>query len=264
MIPTTYTAQVLADLCRPESIDEFFEERYEIKADGLWVRDAQPGALVANRDIAEWHPRRDRELPALPFPFTSRDLAVFMLAGYGGGLLEKFQSGPRGIRHKDALAELGPNADKAREVWTDAYKLLIKAVRQFGRDDNGVRMSAEWLLSSVPLADAAAGATAESSLPILQETGMVRHHIGKTLGHDVMTPLIGKAQAASSDPLDVAEVWAAMCAMADLRPPPAPLIGRDDESLKYRSGGADVVELFTRKKLGQRLKRMAEKARKRP
>ena len=146
MIPTTYTAQVLADLCRPESIEEFFEERYEIKADGLWVRDAQPGALVANRDIAEWHPRGDRGLPALPFPFTSRELAAFMLAGYGGELLEKFQREPRGIRHKDALAELGPNADKARAVWTDAYRLLIQAVRNFGRDDDGVRRSAEWLL----------------------------------------------------------------------------------------------------------------------
>ena len=146
MIPTTYTAQVLADLCRPESIEEFFEERYEIKADGLWVRDAQPGALVANRDIAEWHPRRDRGLPALPFPFTSRELAAFMLAGYGGGLLEKFQSGATGERDEGALTDLGKNADKARGVWCEAYDLVIEAAQLFGRDDEGIRRSADWLL----------------------------------------------------------------------------------------------------------------------
>lgn len=79
---------------------------------------------------------------------------------------------------------------------------------------------------------------------------------------DVLVPLIEKAQEMCDERFDTASVWARLCVMADQRPPPPPLIGRDDDgALRFRRGSLDKVAFFKRSDLSKRLRRQAEKAR---
>jgi hypothetical protein len=160
MTQKLYSMQVLKDLCGPakrsgeppqKTINDFFGthwfDAYEVRPDGVWLLDAPPGESL---DVAEWHPRRDRERPALPLPFSVHDLAAFMLSGGGAGLFEKFYNASNGESNGVALDELGPNADKAREVWLAAFVLIVDATAQFGRSDEAVRQAADWLLAATP------------------------------------------------------------------------------------------------------------------
>ncbi len=158
--------------------------------------------LEAERLGWTWHPARDSGKPVLPVPFTACQLAAFMLAGEGMNLYEKFDFGavvdwrtipelPDGTAddekqsraqriaylqqvERDASAEfetalrsLGDNADEAREVLRDAIRLRRKADAENGRSDEGVRLSAKWLLDGgqgTCNADADTPATLDHSL----------------------------------------------------------------------------------------------------
>jgi hypothetical protein len=117
----TYSEQVFLDICGQDRAELL--EAYAVKPNGLWVLDAPAGLTRGGRDIWEWHPLRNREVPALPFPFTASQLAAFMWAGNGHGILEKFliyvaskAEADQGLHFcalgEPALAELGPNGGR--------------------------------------------------------------------------------------------------------------------------------------------------------
>lgn len=68
---------------------------------------------------------------------------------------------------------------------------------------------------------------------------------------DALTPVIELAQTQCRNPLDTAEVWAALLVLAEKKSPP--LIGATEEGLQYLSNGS--AEIFKRDSLRKRLAR---------
>lgn len=68
---------------------------------------------------------------------------------------------------------------------------------------------------------------------------------------DTLTPVIERAQNSCLNPLDAAEVWAALQVLA--RQKSAPLFGETEEGLQYYKGNEAAI--LNRKSLGQRLAR---------
>jgi hypothetical protein len=102
---------------------------------GLWVRLDHGMTHQRERDVVEWNPHGDVTVPALPIPFTERELAAFMIGG-GGWFL----------RNKDE-AEFGDNAASAVRAYMHASRLCEGAEAEFGTDDAGVRRAAASLLA---------------------------------------------------------------------------------------------------------------------
>lgn len=76
---------------------------------------------------------------------------------------------------------------------------------------------------------------------------------------DVFQPLVEDAVRACGS-VEPARVWATLCEMADRRPPPPPLIARDDTgALKYRKTTSDLPGFVDLPKLRKRLRRIVAK-----
>src|SRR5437867_3098690 len=92
---TTYLLATLEAMCAKRrdgtasSINEMLPW-HTLKDDGLWLRQAPDLLGPDEREVMSWHPKQDRARPALPLPFTARDVAAFMLAGGGLFLHELF------------------------------------------------------------------------------------------------------------------------------------------------------------------------------
>ena len=85
---------VLTKTGKMHAPDRIVSGNYDIRDDGVWLRENN---VV---DALNWTPVCDLEegfespdpltTPALPFPFTARQLAAFMLSGWGWHLGERF------------------------------------------------------------------------------------------------------------------------------------------------------------------------------
>lgn len=85
--------------------------------------------------------------PALPIPFSSRNLAAFMLDAAGHGLQGRFgriEHGP----DEDEIGSLGIRATKVRKVLREAYKLAQAAQCVVGADNFDEQQRAADLLSA--------------------------------------------------------------------------------------------------------------------
>ncbi len=167
MGPRKYSRATLELLCWPDGINDRLPW-HELKETGLYLADepfrswARRGIFDSpEREVVEWHPRRDPELPALPLPFSARELAAFFLAGGGTFLLEPFENDD--VPDEEAMALLGENGDAAREVLREACRLRKKAVDRFGHSSEGTRHAAEWLL------DGAGAPTEPQAEPVAAE-----------------------------------------------------------------------------------------------
>jgi hypothetical protein len=149
LVTKVYSLPTLAALCglrdssaegAPSCIESVLEW-HEVRDGGLWLK-APPGLLFpVEREVLSWHPRQERELPALPIPFTARELAAFMLFGGGWFLYELFADEAKAIGELERLS-----ARNAAEVMRDALALRKEALAKFERDDEKVRNAALWLL----------------------------------------------------------------------------------------------------------------------
>lgn len=157
----TYTIETLKQICGDEKLKEVFET-HKSREDGLWVRKLPQRErrflTRAEQAIFEWHPEGNLDRPALPYPFTARQLAAFSLAGGGSAIREicvttVSRSPDDGIPDEltaldeEYLAELGDNADDAREALREVHRLYAECVARFGSTDKGVRDAANWLLA---------------------------------------------------------------------------------------------------------------------
>lgn len=149
MEPKKYSCASLRAMCGRQSVKEVLPW-HDLKDDGLWLAERERFIAFNEREVMEWHPRRNSKVPALPVPFSANELAAFFLAGGGTLLHDVFDDGDS--LDEAALAALGSNADDEREVLREAHRLYLEANSRFGRDDEGVRKAAEWLLHDAPVA----------------------------------------------------------------------------------------------------------------
>jgi hypothetical protein len=124
-----------------------------VKEDGIW-------SSGWGMEAIDWHPYSEldkpithspRHHPYLPFPFSARDLAAFMLDGLGYFVRSKFGEWADGPI-EDVLAEMPKNASTAKHAVKcafDAYRDAIKEVGeldptyvQLERDCNDARATA--------------------------------------------------------------------------------------------------------------------------
>jgi hypothetical protein len=197
MADKRYELNTLEEICRDldaelPSVEQYFEH-HDLRADGLWVRLLKRRAWpqLSRHEFAwlEWHPLGNLELPALPIPFTARQLTAFALGGRAGFILDvgtaravRFEDetdaafqrrfgltadeatavcampNPPELLESNSLMALGANADKAREVLREVHQLYAECVERFGVSDEGVREAAEWLCEVAPLAEEASQA----------------------------------------------------------------------------------------------------------
>jgi hypothetical protein len=189
----TYTLPVLLDLCggTEEDLRDVLPW-HDLKDGGLWLSSSTYGLTGVDLETLGWHPLNEKTMPALSVPFTARGLAAFMLAGGGLSLFDRFDEAPiefvdipaadtqrsegdhflipeqKVLNYLDrrdllevGLHQLGENSGKSREVMTEALRLRRQADVKFGRDDEGVRKSANWLLNDAHRESVAAVAAHE-------------------------------------------------------------------------------------------------------
>ena len=117
---------VLTKTGKMHAPDRIVSGNYDIRDDGVWLRENN---VV---DALNWTPVCDLEegfespdpltTPALPFPFTARQLAAFMLSGWGWHLGERFSDVTGALDTKVVSLLLGGKRDaKLRESITAAF-----------------------------------------------------------------------------------------------------------------------------------------------
>lgn len=120
--------------------DGYIRPNYEIRDDGAWLRASD---VV---DSLNWTPACDLSAahdspdplttPALPFPFTARYLAAFMLDGWGWFLHQRFVGADGLLDVETAQALLGGVRDaKPREAIEAALAALVQARHFVGEPD---------------------------------------------------------------------------------------------------------------------------------
>lgn len=119
--------------------DVAIQPNYDIRDNGVWLRDGQVR-------LFDWTPVCDLEegygspdpltTPALPFPFTARQLAAFMLDGWGWFLAERFVGEDGEVDAEVVKMLLGGARDaKPREAITAAFAALSAARKRVGEPD---------------------------------------------------------------------------------------------------------------------------------
>lgn len=130
---------LLTDSGTLSAADDSIQPNYDILDNGLRLRDRQ-------ERMFDWTPVCDLEegpnspdpltTPALPFPFTARQLASFMLGGWGWFLAERFAGEDGEIDAEIVKTLLGGVRDaKPREAITAAFAALSEARKHVGEPD---------------------------------------------------------------------------------------------------------------------------------
>ncbi|MFN3861703.1 MAG: hypothetical protein ACK4R2_09565 [Roseateles sp.] len=146
----------LEKLVEPDSLDDAFRF-HEVRQDGVWLKpfQAQPAELRAFYYDAEfqvltWTPCGDH-CPALPFPFSARQLAAFLVWGQGSDVVERWSRGDV----EERIAGDGARVHPVFLMLRAAHDLLDQASSHFperladGRavDEEAVANDrADWLL----------------------------------------------------------------------------------------------------------------------
>lgn len=132
---------LLYDDCIVAWQDDYVKPNYDLRADGAWLR---PNDVV---DFVNWSPACDLEegpdspdpltTPALPFPFTARQFAAFMLDGWGWFLHQQFADADGRLDVETMHARLGGVRDaKPREALAEAFAALACARQHVGEPDS--------------------------------------------------------------------------------------------------------------------------------
>lgn len=114
---------------------------YEIRSDGVWIK------TNTGNNLFDWTPVCDLEespdspnpqtTPALPFPFTARQLAAFMFYGWGASLAERFAGHDGKIDEKMVELLLGGAFDvKIREAIRAAFIARAEAEKNIAKPDS--------------------------------------------------------------------------------------------------------------------------------
>lgn len=120
--------------------DSYIKPNYELRDDGAWLR------TDSSVDSLNWVPACDLEegpaspdpltTPALPFPFTARHLAAFMLHGWGWPLHQRFAGEDEQLDADAVKVLLGGVRDaKPREAIAGAFEMLARGRQQVGEPD---------------------------------------------------------------------------------------------------------------------------------
>lgn len=157
----TLVVQFLGDGAVDED-DSYISPNYELRDDGAW--------LVTNdiQDSLNWTPACDQAefhngpdpltTPALPFPFTARQLAAFMLDGWGWFLHQRFvgDDGLLDVEMVEAL--LGRVRDaKPREAIKAAFDALAQARCVVGEPDADLAKAENFVARSLAELNISAG-----------------------------------------------------------------------------------------------------------
>jgi hypothetical protein len=147
-----YGKKVAAAICAMAVLPEALE----VRDDGVYVRDEYQ-LHDSPEEVFSWTPPCDMDwpnspdplgAPSLPIPFTSAELAAFMLHGIGGSIQEIFGEFGDPPDEK-ALARLGPKSGKARKALREAYSLALEAQSVVGRLNNKLQQRANELLGEL-------------------------------------------------------------------------------------------------------------------
>ena len=261
-----------------------YSDALDVREDGVHVKDEYLDADLTGQAFT-WIPACEMDwpgapdpltAPALPIPFSARNLAAFMLDGAGQGLQSMFghiEHGPDELE----LADLGTRATKIRKALREAYALAQEAQSVAGADNHDEQQRAAEMLRNEPRALMAvarhAQAAAETrhsewlramvhqllrpSPPVVATTDAPEAATAQTIVHstkvrrDTLTPVIEAAQKQCRNPQDTAEVWAVLQVLAQKKTPP--LIGATEEGLQYFRQGEAAI--FNREALRKRLAR---------
>lgn len=134
---------VLTDRTAIRCKDAYIAPNYELRDDGAWLRANE------QEDALNWTPACDAEeglgspdpltTPALPFPFTARQLAAFLLDGWGWFLHARFADEDGQLDLGTVQALLGSVRDaKPREAIAAAFAALAQARQHVGEADASV------------------------------------------------------------------------------------------------------------------------------
>ena len=146
-----YGRDVAGILCQQTG----WPEALDIRDDGVYVKEDylahDPGEQAFTWTPAcdmDWHGAPDPlTAPALPIPFTSRNLAAFMLDAAGYGIQSKFGRIEHGLDEGE-LECLSMRATKVRKALREAYKLAQAAQCVVGADNIEEQQRAADLLSA--------------------------------------------------------------------------------------------------------------------
>lgn len=135
-LPQKYGREVfelLLDTLEDESDSSLAMAWHVIRDDGVYLRRIEEITNVklvrAERDVMTWHPLHDLSKPALPFPFTARELAAFCFPGYGSSLIESYEDG-EGL-DPEKLAAFDRNGRGAAQVLVETHALLLDLIARF-------------------------------------------------------------------------------------------------------------------------------------
>lgn len=130
--------------------DSDIAPRYEIRDDGLWLKEGDFMAFFRWTpvcDLPECPESPDPSAtPALPFPFTARQLAAFILYGRGKALFENFANESGGIDEERVERFLGAvDYAKPREAIRCAFLALAEAKNRVGDPDPDLNTTGHYL-----------------------------------------------------------------------------------------------------------------------
>lgn len=301
MLAKPFNRSVAESLLRPTGINNC----WVIDDRGIWPKaEWNPALGTGNRidfEFDSWRPavmfatdslpKAPGDLPLLPFLFDAKDLASFMLYGFGAFVADHYgdwENGPNPERiddlnpldfsrravtesfeaYREALKIVGPypleldaKARRASKAWNDADSETdkkTKAVRGLEMEATAAEAKAaqgKWLeaMVRVLMQSAPAKSTTTAAPPVVASDCNALPVFGHSTKtrRNGLTPVIEQAQRACKDRTDTAEVWATLQVLAEKKTPP--LIGATEAGLQYLKHGC--AEIFTRDALRKRLAR---------
>lgn len=176
----------------------------EVEADGgdrpvgIWPAVGCDSSMIAENDMFGWRPVQVfaddsgwPEMAALPFPFTGKHLAAFMLEGVGAQVADYYggwEDGP----DPDSLAQIPVRDFRARTAVKAAFDAYREAIQRVGARDDSLDEKAEVLrrkyrdirsvalarerISEVPLAH-----SGDNGARMKEEREEYRHRLAKAL-----------------------------------------------------------------------------------
>lgn len=122
------------------------------------------------------------------------------------------------------------------------YREANTTARRIGTGDNDFPI----LVSEIDIRQLSSNQTA------LANNEMTRHP--KQQRQDLLTPIINKLQSQCTDPFSAAELWPKLVSLASGEDPPPPLIGYNDDFIKWEKE-LDKIAHLSKKALSERLRK---------
>ena len=261
----------LGDLCAlmaldPPQLAEFLAPLRDLRADGIFPRQLSerdtdlaldpPGVLIDAAPGWKDAPIRLSKfgyaVADLPFPFRWSELLDFFdVEGHAAWEVE------RKLTNDPGHAGLSPPIDEAAfrrlQARSPALATLVRPLLETGAGGRWWRIAAQTAAPSSGTLPSENPSTERPKSPP-SETPTVRKHRS---GRDVLAPVIERVRRTVGDGTDTAQVMAELERLAGLPEleRPAPLAGVTSGGVQWRDGG--VVNVLTRKALGDRLRRAA-------